>query len=59
MSSSFKDQLYKAGLITKKQLRKLNQEEKIERKHTWHQAMCASLYDLCVRRRPSMCHRLE
>ena len=32
MSSSFKDQLYQAGLITKKQLRKLNQQEKIERK---------------------------
>ena len=29
MSSSFKDQLYQAGLITKKQLRKLNQQEKI------------------------------
>ena len=32
MSSSFKDQLYQVGLITKKQLRKLNQQEKIERK---------------------------
>ena len=32
MSSSFKDQLYQAGLITKKQLRKLNQQEKIDRK---------------------------
>lgn len=30
--SSFKDQLYQAGLISKKQLRKINQEEKIERK---------------------------
>ncbi|MAA79804.1 MAG: hypothetical protein CL916_11140 [Deltaproteobacteria bacterium] len=29
---SFKDQLFKAGLITKKQLRKLNQDEKMERK---------------------------
>ena len=30
--SSFKDQLYQAGLISKKQLRKINQEQKIERK---------------------------
>ena len=30
---SFKDQLFKAGLITKKQLRKLNQDEKMDRKH--------------------------
>lgn len=29
---SFKDQLYKAGLITKKQLRQLNQDEKMDRK---------------------------
>ena len=30
--SSFKEQLYQAGLISKKQLRKLNQDEKMDRK---------------------------